>query len=63
MTNEHDLGRSGIYRLVLKNDENVCYVGQAINIKDRWYQHIKKMIGVDVKGNEKLYNYRPEDFY
>lgn len=63
MTNEHDLGRSGIYRLVLKNDENVCYVGQAVNIKDRWYQHIKKMIGVDVKGGEKLYNYRPEDFY
>ena len=21
------------------------------------------MIGVDVKGGEKLYNYRPEDFY
>lgn len=63
ITNEHDLGRSGIYRLVLKSDENICYVGQAVNIKDRWYQHIKKMIGVDVKGGEKLYNYRPEDFY
>lgn len=63
MANEHDLAHAGIYRLVLKEDENVCYVGQAVNIKDRWYQHIKKMIGVDVKGNEKLYNYRPEDFY
>ena len=63
MANEHDLARAGIYRLVLKNDEKICYVGQAVNIKDRWYQHIKKMIGVDVKGNEKLYNYRPEDFY
>lgn len=63
LTNEHNLGCSGIYRLVLKEDENICYVGQAVNIKDRWYQHIKKMIGVEVKGNEKLYNYRPEDFY
>ena len=63
MANEHGLAVSGIYRLVLKSDENVCYVGQAVSIKDRWYQHIKKMIGVDVKGTEKLYNYRPEDFY
>lgn len=64
MTNEHELaGRKGIYRLILKSDQDVCYVGQAVNIKDRWYQHIKKMIGVDVKGGEKVYNYRPEDFY
>lgn len=63
LTNEHNLACSGIYRLILKSDENICYVGQAVNIKDRWYQHIKKMIGVDVKGGEKLYNYRPEDFY
>lgn len=53
----------GIYRLILKSDKNICYVGQAVNIQDRWYQHVKKMIGVDTKGNEKLYNYRPEDFY
>ena len=35
MANEHDLAHAGIYRLVLKEDENVCYVGQAVNIKDR----------------------------
>jgi len=35
MANEHDLARAGIYRLVLKNDEKICYVGQAVNIKDR----------------------------
>ena len=35
MTNEHNLGRSGIYRLVLKEDESICYVGQAVNIKER----------------------------
>ena len=63
LSNSKGLERKGIYRLVLKSDPGVCYVGQATNIKDRWYQHIKKMVGVDFKGNEKLYNYRPEDFY
>lgn len=53
----------GIYRLVLKEDETVCYVGQAVNIKDRWYEHIKKMIGADSKGNERVYDYRPDEFY
>lgn len=56
-------GKCGIYRLVLKSDENICYVGQAVNIKERWYQHIKKMIGVEAKGGEKLYEWRPEDFW
>lgn len=50
-------GKMGIYRLVLKEDEGVCYIGQAVNIKERWYQHIRKMLGVDNKGNEKLYKY------
>ena len=50
-------GKMGIYRLVLKEDEGVCYVGQAVNIKERWYQHIRKMLGVDNKGNERLYKY------
>lgn len=70
-------GQKGIYRLILKRPEvqpiravrdgqevelPVCYVGQAVNIKDRWYQHVKKMIGVMSKGNEKVYEWRPEDF-
>lgn len=63
LTNSKGLARKGIYRLILKKDENICYVGQAVNIKDRWYQHIKKMIGVESKGMEKVYDYRPEDFY
>lgn len=60
----------GIYRLVLKDglaaplhvlrdgqeeELPVCYVGQAVSIKDRWYQHVKKMIGVMPTGNEKVY--------
>ena len=56
-------GKKCIYRLVLKEDNEVCYVGQAVNVKERWYQHIKKMIGVDTVGNERLYEYRPDDFW
>ena len=70
-------GKRGVYRLILKDNSlppltveregsvfelPVCYVGQAVNIKDRWYQHVKKMIGVMPKGNEKLYDWRPEQF-
>lgn len=63
LSNRKGLEKRGIYRLVLKEDENICYVGQATNIKERWYEHAKKMIGVAAKGTEKLYDYRPEDFY
>lgn len=46
---------SGIYRLNWVKDEKVCYIGQAVKISERWYTHIKKMIGVEAKGNERLY--------
>ena len=46
---------SGIYRLNWVKDEKVCYIGQAVKIAERWYTHIKKMIGVEAKGNERLY--------
>lgn len=59
--NELD-GKKCIYRLVLRENKEICYVGQAVNVKERWYQHIKKMVGVDAIGNEKLYEYRPDDF-
>lgn len=67
----------GIYRLVLRDglaaplhilrdgqeeELPVCYIGQAVSIKDRWYQHVKKMIGVMPTGNEKVYEWRPENF-
>ena len=56
------LNISGIYMLVMKDDNNCVYIGQATNIKDRWYTHIKKMLGVVGAGKEKLYRYKPEEF-
>ena len=56
------LDRGGIYRLVLKSNPDCVYIGQAQSIKERWYTHIKKMLGVEAKGTERLYEYRPDDF-
>ena len=56
------LDRGGIYRLVLKSNSDCVYIGQAQSIKERWYTHIKKMLGVEAKGTERLYEYRPDDF-
>ena len=54
-------GKCGIYKLTVIGDESICYIGQAVNIKERWYDHIKKMIGVEGKGSEKLYAYGPDE--
>lgn len=58
-------GKGGIYRLVMVDVEGnpmvnewgveICYIGQAVDFKERWYQHAKKMVGMVSKGREKLY--------
>ena len=46
--------RTGIYKIT--NLENgMCYVGQAVNIADRWKQHIKRGIGAEAPTRNKLY--------
>lgn len=45
---------TGIYKIT--NIENkMCYVGQAVDIADRWKTHIKRGIGAEAPGNNKLY--------
>ena len=55
------LDRSGIYKITWKENDRVVYIGQAVSIKERWYTHFKKMLGVEAKGTERLYDYRPDD--
>lgn len=55
-------GKSGIYRLIRKSDGKV-YIGQAVDIKARWYTHIKKMVGAESKGNELIYADRPDNYW
>lgn len=44
----------GIYKIT--NIENqMCYIGQAVNIAERWKQHIKRGIGAEAPTRNKLY--------
>ena len=46
--------KTGIYKIT--NIENqMCYIGQAVNIADRWRQHIKRGIGAETPTKNKLY--------
>ena len=45
---------TGIYKITnISND--MCYVGQAANIAERWRQHIKRGIGAETPTRNKLY--------
>ena len=46
--------KTGIYKIT--NIENqMCYVGQAVDIADRWRQHIKRGLGAEAQTKNKLY--------
>ena len=46
--------KTGIYKIT--NIENqMCYVGQAVNVADRWKQHIKRGLGAETPTRNKLY--------
>ena len=44
----------GIYKIT-NIGNGMCYVGQAVNIADRWKQHIKRGVGADPPTRNKLY--------
>lgn len=45
---------SGIYKIT--NTENqMCYVGQAVDIANRWKQHIRRGLGAETPTRNKLY--------
>ena len=46
--------KTGIYKIT-NLDNQMCYVGQAVNIADRWKQHIKRGIGAEAPTRNKLY--------
>lgn len=45
---------TGIYKIT-NLENNMCYVGQAANIADRWKQHIKRGLGAETPTRNKLY--------
>lgn len=46
--------KTGIYKIT-NTVNQMCYVGQAVNIADRWRQHIKRGIGAEPPTRNKLY--------
>lgn len=44
----------GIYKITNLTNQ-MCYVGQAVNIADRWKQHVKRGIGAEAPTHNKLY--------
>ena len=46
--------RTGIYKIT-NLDNGKCYIGQAVNIADRWKQHIKRGLGAEPPTRNKLY--------
>ena len=50
--------KCGIYRIwTTENGITKSYVGQAKKIRERWSQHIKKMLGIMVSDNHKFYSF------
>lgn len=45
---------TGIYKIT-NIQNNMCYVGQAANLADRWKQHIKRGVGAETPTRNKLY--------
>lgn len=46
--------KTGIYKITNLTNQ-MCYVGQAVNIADRWKQHIKRGLGAETPTRNKLY--------
>ena len=45
---------TGIYKITNLQNQ-MCYVGQAANLSDRWKQHIKRGLGAETPTKNKLY--------
>ena len=50
----------GIYKITNLLTEQ-CYIGQSVNISDRWKQHCKSGLGIEASATNKLYNSMQKD--
>ena len=50
----------GIYKITNLNTEQ-CYIGQSVNIADRWKQHCKCGLGIEASATNALYNSMQKD--
>ena len=52
--------KSGIYKIT-NQINNICYIGQAVNLSDRWKQHAKCGLGIDTPAGNLLYKAMQKD--
>jgi hypothetical protein len=52
--------KSGIYKITNQKD-NMCYIGQAVDLARRWKDHAKCGLGIDTPTSNKLYKAMIED--
>ena len=52
--------KSGIYKITNQKD-NLCYIGQAVDLARRWKDHAKCGLGIDTPTSNKLYQSMIED--
>lgn len=51
---------TGIYKITNMKTK-MCYIGQAVDIKERWREHIKCGLGIDTPAGNKLYQAMQKD--
>ena len=51
---------TGIYKITNQKD-NMCYIGQAVDVATRWKQHAKCGLGIDTPASNKLYKAMIQD--
>ena len=56
---------SGVYKIT-HIDTKMCYIGQAVNLKERWRKHLKCGLGIDTPSTNAFYQammkYQPWNF-
>ena len=52
--------KTGIYKIT-NQVSGLCYIGQAVNLRERWLQHIKAGLSIDTPAGNKLYQAMIQD--
>lgn len=52
--------KSGIYKITNQTNQ-MCYIGQSVDIANRWKDHAKHGLGIDAPATNKLYNAMQKD--
>lgn len=52
--------KTGIYKITNQTN-GICYIGQAVNLAQRWKDHAKYGLGIDTPANNRMYKAMQQD--